>query len=58
MADLVERLTKPGQLICDPFMGGGTTAIVALAFGRRFVGCDTDEKHVKTARQRIEASHA
>jgi site-specific DNA-methyltransferase (adenine-specific) len=53
MADLVERLTKPGQLICDPFLGGGTTAVVSLALGRRFVGCDIDSKHVEQARTRV-----
>ena len=53
MADLVERLTKPGQLVCDPFLGGGTTAVVSLALGRRFVGCDIDSKHVKQARERV-----
>ena len=54
MADLVERLTKPGQLICDPFLGGGTTAVVSLALGRRFVGCDIDAAAVATTRQRVE----
>lgn len=53
MADLIERLTKPGQLICDPFMGGGTTAVVSLALGRRFVGCDIDAQLVKQAKERI-----
>jgi len=52
MADLVERLTKPGQLICDPFLGAGTTAVVSLALGRRFVGCDIDAAHVKQAKAR------
>lgn len=55
MADLVERLTKPGQLVCDPFLGGGTTAVVTLALGRRFVGCDVDAEHVKQARARVTA---
>jgi len=55
MADLVERLTKPGQLICDPFLGGGTTAVVALALGRRFVGCDIDKVCVEQARARVMA---
>jgi site-specific DNA-methyltransferase (adenine-specific) len=53
MADLVERLTKPGQLICDPFLGGGTTAVVALALGRRFVGCDINSEHVEQAKRRV-----
>jgi site-specific DNA-methyltransferase (adenine-specific) len=55
MADLVDRLTKPGQLICDPFLGGGTTAVVSLALGRRFVGCDIDANHVEQAKARVMA---
>jgi site-specific DNA-methyltransferase (adenine-specific) len=55
MADLVERLTKPGQLVCDPFLGGGTTAVVSLALGRRFVGCDIDSLHVEHAKARVMA---
>jgi ParB-like chromosome segregation protein Spo0J len=53
MADLVERLTKPGQLVCDPFLGAGTTAVVSLALGRRFVGCDIDGAAVKLARAMV-----
>jgi DNA modification methylase len=55
MADLVERLTNPGQLVCDPFLGGGTTAVVSLALGRRFVGCDIDSLHVEQAKARVMA---
>jgi len=54
-ADIVERLTKPGQLVCDPFLGGGTTAVVSLALGRRFVGCDIDIDCVNKTQQRIES---
>jgi hypothetical protein len=53
MSDLIERLTKPGQLVCDPFLGGGTTALAALALGRKFIGCDIDEDSVITAYARI-----
>jgi hypothetical protein len=35
------------------FLGGGTTAVVSLALGRRFVGCDIDAKHVATTRARV-----
>jgi len=55
MADLVDRLTQPGQLICDPFLGGGTTAIVSLALGRRFVGCDINQECVDGTLTRVEA---
>jgi hypothetical protein len=52
MVDLVDRLTKPGDLICDPFVGAGTTAVAALALGRRFIGCDIDPFHAETAKAR------
>jgi ParB/RepB/Spo0J family partition protein len=50
--ELIERLTSPGQLVCDPFLGGGTTAVACLKTGRRFIGCDIDENNVKTAVER------
>jgi ParB-like chromosome segregation protein Spo0J len=56
MATLVERLTEPGQLVVDPFMGGGTTGIVARDLGRRFVGCDIDAAAVAAARNRAAAA--
>jgi DNA modification methylase len=53
MADLLERFTRPGELICDPFVGGGTTAVVAASLKRKFVGCDIDEQCVQTTLQRV-----
>ena len=56
MTDLVERLTHPGQLVCDPFKGAGTTALASLALNRRFVGCDIDKKSVEQAKLRVRSS--
>jgi len=53
MLDLVERLTDVGHLVCDPFVGGGTTAVACDAAGRRFVGCDVDAACVSTTRSRF-----
>lgn len=53
MAHLVEALTKPGDLVCDPFLGAGTTAVVALTRGRKFIGCDIDADCVKTSQGRV-----
>ena len=53
MADIIERLTETGQTICDPFMGGGTTAVVALQLSRFFVGIDIDAKAIETTKSRI-----
>lgn len=52
-ASLVERLTEPGHLVVDPFLGGGTTAVVCRDLGRRFIGCDIDPAAVATARERV-----
>jgi site-specific DNA-methyltransferase (adenine-specific) len=49
----LETLTEPGQLVCDPFLGSGTTAIVAHDLGRPFVGCDVNPDAVATARSRF-----
>lgn len=58
MIDLVERLTKPGQLVCDPFGGAFTTGLVSLKLGRRFVGCDIDSGCVEKGLLRIKAAYA
>lgn len=39
-AAAITTFTKPGDLVCDPFMGGGTTIVEALANGRNAVGID------------------
>jgi ParB/RepB/Spo0J family partition protein len=53
MADLIDRLSKPGDLVCDPFLGGGTTAVVCHAMGRRFIGCDVDQQCIDTTIERF-----
>lgn len=50
---LVERLTKPGQTVVDPFMGSGTTLLAANALGRHAIGADVDADSVATARGRL-----
>ena len=39
---LIEKYTNPDDVIYDPFLGGGTTAICALKKGRQFIGSDKD----------------
>jgi len=45
--------TRPG-LVVDPFMGSGTTAVVALNLGRDFIGFDLNPDYVKIAEERVE----
>ena len=53
MADIIERFTKPGDLILDPFCGGGTTGVAALRLKRRFIGIDNDSEAIKISEGRI-----
>jgi hypothetical protein len=39
----IEAFSLPGDWVLDPFMGGGTTVVEALACGRHVVGCDINE---------------
>ena len=54
---LLEKLllasSSEGDVIGDPFMGGGSTAIAALKNGRRFVGCEMSSKWFKYAAKRL-----
>jgi modification methylase len=50
---LIELYTYRGDLVYDPFMGSGSTAVAALRTGRHFVGFDTDEGYVARARARL-----
>lgn len=48
--------TKPDDIVFDPFTGSGTTAAVALANGRRYIGTELNPEYVKIANARIEAT--
>ncbi len=50
---LIELYTYRGDLVLDPFMGSGTTAVAAIRSGRSFVGFDTDEGYVQMAEERV-----
>lgn len=53
MKDILERWSEPGQVVCDPFLGGGTTAVLAMRLKRKFVGCDVDKKCVADSWARV-----
>jgi hypothetical protein len=46
----IDAMTRPGDLVLDPFVGGGTTAVEAYALRRRFVGADLNTLAVLIAR--------
>ena len=48
MSAIIRDYTKPGDLVCDPCAGGGTTLVAAESLGRRAVGAEIDpETHAK-----------
>jgi site-specific DNA-methyltransferase (adenine-specific) len=53
---LVNDYSRPGELVCDPFMGAGTTGVACAKEGRRFVGIEIDPDAFETACRRIEAA--
>jgi site-specific DNA-methyltransferase (adenine-specific) len=54
MAALVSDFTDPGELVCDPFAGSGTTAVACKRLGRSFIGWEKDPKFHAAAVKRIE----
>jgi len=51
--EIIEKLTEPGALIFEPFLGSGTTILAATKAGRRSIGCDVDQNAVNVALGRL-----
>ncbi|MFX0182674.1 MAG: DNA-methyltransferase [Candidatus Hodarchaeota archaeon] len=49
----IQLFSYSNEIILDPFMGSGQTAIAAIKTNRRYVGYDINEKYVELAEQRI-----
>lgn len=50
---VIASCTNEGDMVLDPFLGSGTTGVVARALNRRFIGCDLSLPYVESARTRI-----
>jgi site-specific DNA-methyltransferase (adenine-specific) len=59
---LLERVvlatTNEGDLVLDPFLGSGTTAVVAKKLKRQFIGSELDPDYYKLATERIKGTNA
>lgn len=53
MSALVRDYSRPGDLVCDPFAGHGTTLAAALSLGRRAIGAEVDPEAFAEAQRRL-----
>lgn len=54
LEDIITSVTRPGDIILDPFAGSGSALAAAKLAGRRYIGIEIDETYYQTARQRLE----
>lgn len=50
---LIEQSTNQGEVVCDPFLGSGSTLLAALESRRSFVGCDLSPNAIRYTADRI-----
>ncbi len=55
---LIQLYTYIGDVVLDPFLGSGSTAVAAVRSGRRYVGFDTDADYVALAQERLDEERA
>jgi site-specific DNA-methyltransferase (adenine-specific) len=53
MRAIIRDYTEPGQIVCDPFAGSGTTLIAAASEGRNAIGSEMNPERFGLAQQRI-----
>jgi len=49
----IKLFTQEGDIVLDPFVGSGTTALAAIQFGRKHIGIEINEQYIELARKRI-----
>jgi len=57
MEELIKKHTKINDLVIDPFLGSGSTALASYKLKRRFVGGDKDRSYIGKARKRLEETY-
>lgn len=53
LTPLVRAFSSPGDLVCDPFAGSGSTCVAAALAGRHYLGVELDESYCRHARARL-----
>lgn len=58
IARLIECSSKEGDTVLDPFLGSGTTAVVAEKMGRNWIGCEIEPQYQAVAQSRLDAERS
>jgi site-specific DNA-methyltransferase (adenine-specific) len=51
--ELIKLLSRPNDIVLDPFIGSGTTAVAAKELNRRYIGVEINEEYCKYTRERL-----
>lgn len=57
LAKIILASSNPGDVVLDPFLGSGTTSVVAKKLGRRYVGIETNPQYCLWAEERLEMAN-
>ena len=49
----IKLFTQPGDIVLDPFLGSGSTAVAALTLGRHYIGVEISDEYVELAESRL-----
>ena len=49
----IKLFTKTGDVVLDPFVGSGSTAVASIQLGRNYIGIDLSQEYVKLAQDRL-----
>ncbi|NWJ46117.1 MAG: site-specific DNA-methyltransferase [Chloroflexi bacterium] len=52
----IKLFTQPGDVVLDPFLGSGTSAVAAIQLGRSYVGLEVKSEYVEIANQRVKST--
>ena len=53
--EFLHLLTRPGDVVLEPFIGSGSTAVACIELGRHFIGYDINPEYCRYAQNRVEA---
>lgn len=54
LKELIKLLSKPDDIVLDPFIGSGTTAVAAKELNRRYIGIDINKEYCEYAKKRLQ----